>query len=101
MSEFSPETEFAKQFSGSTAANGLTVGILLFVFGIWKLCKRPSRCKSHFHSCCLDVSVSDRTIREKIDIEAPVESPAVHLEPKQIDSPPKRKRELKEDWALP
>ena len=97
MSEFTPETEFAKQFSGSAAANGLTLAILAVAFAIFKLCKRPSRCKSHFHSCCLDVSVSDRTIRTKPDIEAPPIREPTPEKPKNPKVP--GEPELKEDWA--
>ena len=55
------EGEFMKQFSGSAAANGITMLIFGLLWGLKKLCDRPSRCKSRFHSCCLDIEVSDRS----------------------------------------
>ena len=63
------ETEFMKQFSGSATAN-LAFGILLMVYmGLKKLCERDTRCKSKCHTCCLDISVSDKTIRESPGVE--------------------------------
>ena len=53
--------EFSKQFSGSAAANGLTMLILVILYGLKKCLDRPSRCKSKFHSCCLDIEVSDKS----------------------------------------
>ena len=38
--------EFSKQFSGSAAANGLTMLILVILYGLKKCLDRPSRCKS-------------------------------------------------------
>jgi hypothetical protein len=46
--------EFMDQFSGSAAANGITIAI----FGLIMVLKRM--CKSHLHCCCLDVEVMDR-----------------------------------------
>ena len=54
-------SEFSKQFSGSAAANGLTMLILVILYGLKKCLDRPSRCKSKFHSCCLDIEVSDKS----------------------------------------
>ena len=54
-------SEFSKQFSGSAAANGLTMIILVILYGLKKCLDRPSRCKSKFHSCCLDIEVSDKS----------------------------------------
>ena len=53
-------SEFSKQFSGSAAANGLTMLVLVILYGLKKCLDRPSRCKSKFHSCCLDIEVSDK-----------------------------------------
>ena len=63
-------SEFGKQFGGSAAANGITGLILLLLYGLNKMCKQR-RCKSKLHTCCLDVEISDKTIRSKPDIEAP------------------------------
>ena len=52
--------EFMKQFSGSAAANGITMIIMVVLYGLKKCCDRPSRCKSKLHTCCLDIEVSDR-----------------------------------------
>jgi hypothetical protein len=59
--ETPPEGEFMKQFSGSAAANGITMLIFAVLYGLKKCCDRPSRCKSKFHSCCLDIELSDRS----------------------------------------
>ena len=52
--------EFMKQFGGSAAANGLTMLIMVVLYGLKKCFDRPSRCKSKLHTCCLDIEVSDR-----------------------------------------
>ena len=52
--------EFMQQFSGSAAANGITVAIIGALMLLKRLCDRPSRCKSHLHCPCLDVEVMDR-----------------------------------------
>ena len=57
--------EFMKQFGGSAAANGITMVILVVLYGLKKICDRPSRCKSKFHSCCLDIEVSDRSATKR------------------------------------
>ena len=57
--------EFSKQFSGSAAANGITLLILGVLYGLKKCCDRPSRCKSKLHTCCLDIEVSDRKATER------------------------------------
>ena len=58
--------EFMQQFSGSAAANGVTVAIIGALMLLKRLCDRPSRCKSHLHCPCLDVEVVDRdTIRRE------------------------------------
>ena len=61
MSEQEVSSEFMKQFGGSAAANGITMLIMAVLYGLKKCCDRPSRCKSKFHSCCLDIEVSDRS----------------------------------------
>ena len=55
------EGEFMKQFGGSAAANALTMLIFALLWGIKKVCDRPSRC----HTCCLDIEVSDRKATER------------------------------------
>ena len=52
--------EFVKQFTGSAAANGITVVVIGLLVLLKKLCDRPSKCKSHLHCPCLDVEVVDR-----------------------------------------
>ena len=54
------EGEFMKQFGGSAAANAITMLVFAVLWGLKKCCDRPSRCKSKFHSCCLDIEVADR-----------------------------------------
>ena len=54
-----------KQFGGSAAANGITMLIMAVLYGLKKCMDRPSRCKSKFHSCCLDIEVSDRSRTER------------------------------------
>ena len=58
------EGEFMKQFGGSAAANALTMLIFALLWGIKKVCDRPSRCKSKLHTC-LDIEVSDRKATER------------------------------------
>ena len=43
--------EFMDQFSGSAAANGITVAIFGLVMLLKRMCDRPSKCKSHLHCC--------------------------------------------------
>ena len=50
--------EFMDQFSGSAAANGITIAIFGLVMLLKRMCDR--KCKSHLHCCCLDVEVMDR-----------------------------------------
>ncbi len=52
--------EFLQQFTGSAAANGITIAVLGVLVLLKRLCDRPSRCKSHLHCPCLDVEVMDR-----------------------------------------
>ena len=59
------EGEFMKQFGGSAAANAITMLIFALLWGIKKVCDRPSRCKSKLHTCCLDIEVSDRKPTER------------------------------------
>ena len=63
--ELSTENEFWKQFAGSGSANVLTVLALGVVWGLKKLCTRRTKCKSHLHTCCLDVEVRDETMRTR------------------------------------
>ena len=44
--------EFMKQFSGSAAANGITVAVFGLFMLLKKMCDRPSKCKSHLHCGC-------------------------------------------------
>ena len=57
-------SEFMKQFAGSGAANMITLGAFGLFWCVRRLCARPSRCKSRLHCCCLDVDISDKTLRE-------------------------------------
>ena len=63
MSE--PESEFWKQFVGSGSANVLTIVGVGIVWSLKKLCARRTKCKSHLHTCCLDVEVRDETMRTR------------------------------------
>ena len=45
------------------AANVLTVGMFGLVYALKACCSRESKCKTKFHSCCLDVEMVDRTER--------------------------------------
>ena len=48
-------------FVSGMASNGITVVFFLVAWGLKKLCSRPSRCKTHLHTCCIDIDVADRT----------------------------------------
>ena len=63
-------SEFSKQFSGSAAANGITVLVFGVLYALKKCCDRPSRCKSKLHTCCLDIELTDKsqTIRSRAPI---------------------------------
>ena len=61
MAEEQAAGEFAKQFSGSAAANGITLLVLGVLYALKKCIDRPSRCKSKLHTCCLDVEISDKS----------------------------------------
>ena len=64
-----PDSEFWNQFAGSSSsANVLVIVLAGLLMGLRKLCNRKSRCKSHIHCCCLDLDVSDKTIREVPEI---------------------------------
>ena len=56
---------FMTQFSGSASANLVFVVVFMVYTGLKKLCNRNSKCKAKFHSCCLDVDISDQTLREE------------------------------------
>ena len=64
--------EFMKQFSGSAAANVVTVLLMGCLMLLKKCCDRPSRCKSHLHCPCLDVEMMDRekTRRSTVPVTA-------------------------------
>ena len=55
--------EFWKQFAGSGVANIFMMLAIGAYLGIKKLCERDSKCKSHIHCCCIDLTVRDRTLR--------------------------------------
>ena len=57
------EQEFMKQLGGSAAANVLTMIVFGILYGLKKVCARKSKCKSHLHTCCLDIEVQDQTVR--------------------------------------
>ena len=59
------ESEFWKQFAGSGSANLLTVAAMAVLWGLKRLCERKTKCKSHLHTCCLDVEVRDETTRSR------------------------------------
>ena len=50
-----------ENFMSGMASNGLTVMLLAGLWGLKKLCSRPSKCKTHLHTCCIDIDVADRT----------------------------------------
>ena len=60
MSESLISDDFVQQFTGSAAANGITIAVVGLLVLLKRLCDRPSRCKSHLHCPCLDVEVMDR-----------------------------------------
>ena len=79
-----------ENFMSGMASNGLTVVFLMVAWGLKKLCSRPSRCKTHLHTCCIDIDVADRTgntIRQlPVSSDdraesAPVSSVPVHQKP--------------------
>ena len=65
MAEEQAAGEFAKQFSGSAAANGITLLIIGVLYGLKKCCDRPSRCKSKLHTCCLDIEITDKSVTSR------------------------------------
>jgi hypothetical protein len=62
---FGENSEFWNQFAGSGVANVFMMLAVGLFYGIRKLCERDSKCKSHIHCCCLDMDVSDRTLRQQ------------------------------------
>ena len=58
-------SEFWNQFAGSGVANIFMIIALGIYYGVRKLCDRDSKCKSHIHCCCLELDVSDRTLRDQ------------------------------------
>ena len=79
-----------ENFMSGMASNGLTIVLLGTLWALKKLCSRPSKCKTHLHTCCIDIDVADRsgnTIRqppvssdERLDT-SPVTGPTVHQKP--------------------
>ena len=56
-----------ESFVSGMASNGITIVLLGSAWALKKLCSRPSKCKSHIHTCCIDIEVADRsgnTIRQ-------------------------------------
>jgi len=64
MEEAVVSEDFMSQFGGSATANLVFVIAFLVYSSLKKLCTRNSKCKAKFHSCCLDVDISDQTLRE-------------------------------------
>jgi hypothetical protein len=65
LTNMDSESDFVKQFTGSATAN-LAFGVLFMLYlGLKKFCERDTKCKSKCHTCCLDISVRDSTLREK------------------------------------
>ena len=58
-------SEFWNQFAGSGVANVFMIIAVGIYYGVKKLCNRDSKCKSHIHCCCLDLDLSDRTLRSQ------------------------------------
>ena len=79
-----------ENFMSGMASNGLTIVLLGTLWALKKLCSRPSKCKTHLHTCCIDIDVADRTgdtIRqvpvtsdERLDV-VPVTGTSVHQKP--------------------
>lgn len=79
-----------ESFVSGMASNGITIVLLGSLWALKKLCSRPSKCKSHIHTCCLDIEVADRsgnTIRQppitsdEADRVSPVTDDLVHQKP--------------------
>ena len=60
-------SEFWKQFAGSGSANLLTILAVGLLWGLKKVCSRRTKCKSHLHTCCLDVEVRDDGVYVALD----------------------------------
>ena len=58
------ESQFMQQFTGSASANFVFAIVGILYFCVKRLCNRDSKCKTTCHTCCLDIDVRDRTIRE-------------------------------------
>ena len=63
MEDPATTSQFLEQFTGSASANLLCVVVVMLGVGIKKVCSRESKCKTHVHCCCLDISLKDKTIR--------------------------------------
>ena len=79
-----------ESFVSGMASNGITIVLLGSLWALKKLCSRPSKCKSHIHTCCIDIEVADRsgnTIRQppitsdEADRVSPVTDDPVHQKP--------------------
>ena len=79
-----------ESFVSGMASNGITIVLLGSLWALKKLCSRPSKCKSHIHTCCIDIEVADRsgnTIRQppitsdEADRVSPVTDDLVHQKP--------------------
>ena len=70
MEDPATTSQFLEQFTGSASANLLCVIVVMLGLGIKKACSRESRCKTHVHCCCLDVSLKDKTIRSLPQVES-------------------------------
>ena len=58
-------SSFTGSLGSNVAANLLTLGVLGLGWAVKKLCSRNARIKSKCHTCCLAVSVVDRTQRSE------------------------------------
>ncbi len=50
-----------ENFMSGMASNGLTIVLLGSLWALNMFCSRPSKCKTHLHTCCIDIDVADRT----------------------------------------
>ena len=56
---------FTGSLGSNVAANMLTLAILGLGWAVKKMCSRDVRMKSKCHTCCLDVSIADKTERSE------------------------------------
>ena len=83
MEDPATASQFLEQFTGSASANLLCVVVVMLGLGIKKACSRESKCKTHVHCCCLDISLKDKTIRS---LPLLVDERAVHSTPELGES---------------